>query len=457
MENKFKYIMIGIIFLMLVIPVMAKDLSPINDKPLPDKFVDKEIIKEDGIYINNIKTTNKKDADIWIDKKIGTTYHVDSNLKPKTNVTLEFYYEIQPDYIAHYYHTGKFDRYYFPTQWDWTADCDGEICSGGWVTIEDVLIDKGTGSNTFPIGTTGPTRAYDGQFYGVFDGESSTISLTGINITGSNFTISFWAKPSSIITEINVVADSIATGGLNQNQFSIRSAGYWTFWNGTWEVTTATATKDDWQFLTYSYANTTSNMSLYFDSGLIKSFIRRPSGDFVIDVISRDSVFFNGSIDEVLIYNRSLSATEIASLYANYTLLSTGPQRTSTPSTDGLVLDINFDDYSVADHSGQANHGTNTNVSFGEVLSNDITLTEDTDYTLVGAVFTVINDNFAYRGIDIDYSYWEIVRGSGYTSVNYLTLQMGEGGLAGWVPAVVALSIGMIFIGMFLIKSRRKL
>ena len=38
----------------------------------------------------------------------------------------------------------------------------------------------------------------------------------------------------------------------------------------------------------------------------------------------------------------------------------------------------------------------------------------------------------------------------------YLNTQLGTNGLAGWVPAIIALSIGMLFLGVFLTKRTRK-
>lgn len=37
-----------------------------------------------------------------------------------------------------------------------------------------------------------------------------------------------------------------------------------------------------------------------------------------------------------------------------------------------------------------------------------------------------------------------------YTNTNYLLTQIGSSGLAGWTPAVIAISIGMLFLGFFL-------
>ena len=37
----------------------------------------------------------------------------------------------------------------------------------------------------------------------------------------------------------------------------------------------------------------------------------------------------------------------------------------------------------------------------------------------------------------------------------YMMGQVGEDGLAGWTPAIIALVIGMLFLGMFLAKGKR--
>ena len=38
---------------------------------------------------------------------------------------------------------------------------------------------------------------------------------------------------------------------------------------------------------------------------------------------------------------------------------------------------------------------------------------------------------------------------------SYLVGQLGEGGLSGWVPAVIAISIGLLFLGAFLSRKGR--
>jgi len=152
------------VFLMLLVPVMAGDLS----KELPKQVDSKEVldasylVQDDGVYFKDLKQTKPI---VWIDKKVGDVYHVDSlkTFVKDESVTLKFFYKIQPDWIKHYTHSGKFDRTYYPSDWNWTPNCiTEEDCDGGYVTIIVENIEEGTGSSTFPIGITGPTWNNDG-------------------------------------------------------------------------------------------------------------------------------------------------------------------------------------------------------------------------------------------------------------------------------------------------------
>jgi len=46
--------------------------------------------------------------------------------------------------------------------------------------------------------------------------------------------------------------------------------------------------------------------------------------------------------------------------------------------------------------------------------------------------------------------------GNAYTNTNYLTGQLGESGLAGWAPAIIAVAVGVLFLGAFIIKGSGK-
>jgi len=49
----------------------------------------------------------------------------------------------------------------------------------------------------------------------------------------------------------------------------------------------------------------------------------------------------------------------------------------------------------------------------------------------------------------------DAVGGTANTTVAYLNTQLGTSGLAGWAPAIIAFTVGMLFLGAFLIKKGR--
>lgn len=46
--------------------------------------------------------------------------------------------------------------------------------------------------------------------------------------------------------------------------------------------------------------------------------------------------------------------------------------------------------------------------------------------------------------------------GTAYNNVNYMNTNLGQTGLAGWVPAVIAISVGLLLLGAFLIGGGKK-
>jgi hypothetical protein len=46
--------------------------------------------------------------------------------------------------------------------------------------------------------------------------------------------------------------------------------------------------------------------------------------------------------------------------------------------------------------------------------------------------------------------------GTANTTTTYLLGQLGTTGLAGWTPAIIALSVGLLFIGAFMFKGKRR-
>ena len=46
--------------------------------------------------------------------------------------------------------------------------------------------------------------------------------------------------------------------------------------------------------------------------------------------------------------------------------------------------------------------------------------------------------------------------GTANTNVQYVLTQLGSAGLAGWVPAIIAVSVGVLVLGMFMVGQQGK-
>ena len=46
--------------------------------------------------------------------------------------------------------------------------------------------------------------------------------------------------------------------------------------------------------------------------------------------------------------------------------------------------------------------------------------------------------------------------GEGWVVTNYLNGELGTSGLAGWTPAIIAITVGMMFLGYFMVRGKGK-
>lgn len=49
------------------------------------------------------------------------------------------------------------------------------------------------------------------------------------------------------------------------------------------------------------------------------------------------------------------------------------------------------------------------------------------------------------------YNFGNATGGTANTNVQYLLGQLGQSGLAGWTPAIIAISVGLLFLGAFMV------
>lgn len=186
-----------------------------------------------------------------------------------------------------------------------------------------------------------------------FDGVNDYVGMeSSIDIGTNNFTISSWFKatPTSLNKFFIDNGDSslytsrvligIAPNGkvrfFTNNENNVASEFY----------TINTYNDNNWHFAVFTRDN--NNLSMYIDGVLQKSqpvYGNLGNRSFAIgrSKISSDSTrYFNGSIDEVLIFNRSLSSDEISQLYNSGNGLYANTS--IAPFNDGLVAGYHFDE-----------------------------------------------------------------------------------------------------------------
>ena len=161
--------------------------------------------------------------------------------------------------------------------------------------------------------TFGKDNSSNSAYY--FDGNGDYLEYVTNIPSFDNYTISLWAKPASSGTYEAMFSsyDNSNNGfqiDLNGNNFHIRKSS-----GGN--IVLSTAQLEVWTFIAFTYDGTNSigyinSVSDNESSGGTTEFNR-----FRIGRNRSGSTYFSGAIDELRIYNRALTASEIASLYAN--------------------------------------------------------------------------------------------------------------------------------------------
>ena len=123
----------------------------------------------------------------------------------------------------------------------------------------------------------------------------------------------------------------------------------------------------------------------------------------------------------------------------------TGVQTCALP----IFLDINFDDFSVADNSGQGNHGTNTNVTFSVVKDNNVTLTNLIDYKFITTTFQIINNELAWTKIFLNWNYLQNTETQNVIDRLESNFTLGIDKVSNKIPIVF--SIGMIILVLLIL------
>jgi len=164
-----------------------------------------------------------------------------------------------------------------------------------------------------------------------YDGAGDSINLGAsptVNFTTENFTISLWFNALRITSENTLIARGRVSGSPDVEQYYIVIARFgannimFSLSNGTDRVQPITSNfvqTNSWYHLVTTWNGTTA---IIYINGLLNVSSAKNLGSLNSEntiAIGRDGAvearYFNGSIDEVIVFNRSLSASEIQALY----------------------------------------------------------------------------------------------------------------------------------------------
>ncbi|MFC1741665.1 LamG-like jellyroll fold domain-containing protein, partial [Nanoarchaeota archaeon] len=153
-------------------------------------------------------------------------------------------------------------------------------------------------------------------------------------------------------------------------------------WNGSsvWLTTSSIINPDTWYFAVTTIDTTTNALNLYVDGALKASRVYEGtyiSGNYIVTLGANAwgaASHFNGSIDEVMLWNRVLSPEEINASY------HAGLQRLERNFTDLPVGTVNYTAYTV-DMAGNLNQTEYRNYSVNYVPSLSITEIKSADET----------------------------------------------------------------------------
>ena len=205
---------------------------------------------------------------------------------------------------------------------------------------------------------------------GVFNGSSSSINTNFAQNTSNAFSWSFWFNASSSQGSLPLIIDTTS----NTSPYPGVGIGYegttvYAFISGGTVTPGAAVSPNTWAHVILTHDGS-GNFSLYVNNTAIFTNVSRTSNLYSgQNILLGDTTVwnkFNGSIDQVRIFNKALNSTEVTTLYnetACDALACSGTTNTLDILSDGSCIAAYPLDGSPADLSGNYN-GVQTNVTY---------------------------------------------------------------------------------------------
>ncbi len=154
-----------------------------------------------------------------------------------------------------------------------------------------------------------------------FNGSTNYVSLgtNGLPAVNAAQTISLWAKLSSTSGQQNLVVLENGSSAAVQIEINNGNFGAYNWGGGTLVATTAPST-GVWHHIVYTYDGA-GHQTLYIDGTATTASVTNQTGTVTsayFGTYAPNNQMFNGSLDDVRIYNRVLAATEVDALASGY-------------------------------------------------------------------------------------------------------------------------------------------
>ncbi|MBK8550300.1 MAG: LamG domain-containing protein [Ignavibacteria bacterium] len=209
------------------------------------------------------------------------------------------------------------------------------------------------------------------QFTGGNNSYISVTNSTDVNLTG-DFTLETWVNPTSVTgTEKGIISKGSTLGLSLRYALKISTTGRVTIsTNGLLILTSTSAlTANAWTHVCATFNSTTDSFAIYINGvknigAVIGSAEPSSNTDSLYVGIAGSGLGFAGQLDEVRLWNKSLTATQI-SQYFRTSLGATGGRL-----YEGLVLSLPFQRnnsggtvFTTEDNTGNGHHGKGRNVT----------------------------------------------------------------------------------------------
>jgi len=203
----------------------------------------------------------------------------------------------------------------------------------------DILHDRSENKNHGTIyGATWTTGKYGNALS--FDGINDYVSVpesTSLNIggAGKSFSILAWTKKITGTEDFDYILfqgafttnKGLQVGWRDTDNFAFA------FWDDDLNTPIAYPDESDWHLWAMTYDGETNSRKIYRDTVLVASDIAKEDyiGSGTLNIGKFYNYFFHGALDEIQIYNRTLSTDEVTQYYRGEVSLTPPPDTTTIP------------------------------------------------------------------------------------------------------------------------------